>query len=262
MKKNSCAVVAALLLVLLLAAPSMAWQGRMAGTGDANGLIEDESDYLTHPAAIASGKGLNAYGTYRLTYDKTNSWDYTAGSVAIPVSYPYKASGHEWRNQLQLGSAFALGTGRMGVFFEYDGVKGKYDGQEAYAGFLGPGYNTFDLEDKLNHFKLRLIYGLPVGAVNVGGELQIAYRQEEKETNLFDDDGSAIKNYPWAAEDNPALNLYPYMIPFKSKYWEAQGKVSVDGKAGSAKYAATLKAGLPFASDNRYVRGRDYVDIP
>lgn len=259
MKRNGLSVVAALLFILLLASPGVAWQGRMAGVVDASGLIEDESDYLTHPASIASGKGFNAYGHYRLTYDKATAWDYKAESAFLGVSYPYKASGYEWRNQLQLGSAFALGAGRMGVFFEYEGARGKYTGDEKFIGFFGS-YNTFDMENKLDNLKLRLLYGLPIGAVNVGGELQIAYIKEEKETMLVDEDGRSFKNDPWAAENNTATDLFPYMIPFQSKYWEAQGKVSVDGKLGAAKYAATLKAGLPFASDNQYVIGSDFID--
>jgi len=61
-----------------------------------------------------------------------------------------------------------------------------------------------------------------------------------------------MKNYPWAAENLPDLNLYPYRIPSKSRYWEAQGKASAEGKLGRSKYAVTLKGGLPFASDNEY----------
>jgi len=58
MKRNWLSVFAALLLLAVLAAPGMAWQGRMAGAGDAYGLIEDESDYLTHPAVPCHGQGI------------------------------------------------------------------------------------------------------------------------------------------------------------------------------------------------------------
>ncbi|MFO7568778.1 MAG: hypothetical protein R6W75_03190 [Smithellaceae bacterium] len=260
MRRSGLSILAVLFLVFFLAAPSMAWQGRMAGAGDAAGLIADESDFLIHPAAIASGKGFNAYGHYGLTYEKTTKWDYKSTVAVMGLSYPYEATGDAWKNSLQLGAAFALGAGRMGVFFEYDGVKGKYDGQENYVGFSGPEFRSLEMEDRFDTLKLRALYGIPVGAVNLGAELQIAYVKEEKETLLFDPDGDSWKNYPWAAEDGPALSMFPYMIPFKSKYWEAQGKVSVDGNAGAVRYAATLKAGMPFASDNQYVIGYDYID--
>jgi hypothetical protein len=249
MKKTILSVVAGLFLVGLLAAPSMAWQGRMAGAGDANGLIEDESDYLIHPAAIASGRGFNAYGHYRLTYDKATQWDYSASAPTAGVTYPYTTSGHSWKNEGQLGTAFNLGAGRMGVFFDFTDVRGTYSGEEKYAGVLGPNYHAYDLNDKLDNFALKVIYGLPVQAVKLGGELQIAYRNEEQETFFSD---MLMKNYPWAAENAPALDLYPYMIPFKSKYWEAQGKASIAGMLGPAKYAFTLKGAIPFASSNEY----------
>jgi len=78
---------------------------------------------------------------------------------------------------------------------------------------------------------------------------------KKKETSMLDFDwyeGNVIKNYPWGADYNPWYNLFPYMIPYESNYWEAQGKVSLAGMVGPAKYALTLKGGLPFASDNKY----------
>jgi len=252
MKKNWLSVFAAFLFLAVLAAPVSAWQGRMAGAGDAYGLIEDESDYLTHPAVIAMSKGFNAYGHYRLTYDKTSKWDYTVNIPAIPALYPFKTKGDEWKNEGLLGAAFQLGAGMMGVFFEYTGVRGKYEGSELYF-FDGSTYlNTYDMKDRLNNYSLRLLYGLPVGAVNLGAEVQIAYRDEEKETSMLAADGDYGINWPWAASGFFESTLFPYMIPYKSKYWEAQGKLSVAGMIGAAKYALTLKGGLPFASDNKY----------
>ncbi len=259
MNKKSLSVLAVLFLALVLAVPAMAWQGRVAGTGNAVGLIADESDFLIHPALLASGKGLNAYGHVGLAYEKTGNWDYKSTVPVYGWFYPYETSGDAWKANLQAGAAFALGAGRMGVFFEYDYAKGSYDGQEVYAGF-GSGIRNIDLDDKLNNVKLRVLYGLPVGAVNLGGELQIAYVNEEKDTQLADFDGSFWRNYPWAAEDAPALSLYPFMIPFDSKYWEAQARVSAAGSAGPGSYAVTLRAGLPFASDNQYAFGDDSGD--
>ncbi len=250
MMKKSVLSMAVLLFVLFLAVPSMAWQGRVAGAGDAAGLIEDESDFLIHPAAIASGKGFNAYGYYRLTYEKAKSWDYSASAPSLGVTYPYAADGRSWKNEGQVGAAFNLGAGRMGVFFDYTGVRGKYSGDEIYAGFSGPGFHNFDLENQTDNFAIRAIYGLPLGPVKVGAELQVAYLNEQQE-HVFNDE--LYKNYPWGAEDNPALNLLPYMIPFDSKYWEAQAKASVAGAAGPATYAFTLRGGLPFGGDNEYV---------
>ena len=255
MKKNWLSVFVALLLLAFLAAPVSAWQGRMAGAGDAYGLIEDESDYLTHPAVIAMSKGFNAYGHYRLTYTKTSDWDYTVSLPSGPYLYPFKAGGDEWKNEGLLGAAFKLGAGMMGMFFEYTSIRGDYDGSALYDGVFASGFNTYDMQHKLDDYALRLIYGLPVGAVNLGAEVQIAYRNEEKETLLVEDDGDFYLNFPFGAEGIIESTLFPYMIPYKSKYWEAQGKVSVAGTMGAAKYALTFKGGFPFASDNKYTAG-------
>ncbi|MHB8773370.1 MAG: hypothetical protein ACYC7J_20460 [Syntrophales bacterium] len=267
MKKNGFAVLAAL-LVLILAAPVWAWQGRMAGLGDPSGLIQDESDYLTHPAAIAGGAGTIFYGDYRLTYDKAKSWDYNLSLIPHSTSFDYSASGRSWKNAVQLGAAFAAGAGRMGIFLEYAAARGKYDGRENYRlGPFGADGISFDLKDDLDRFSVRMIYGLPVGQARLGWELQVAHRNEEKEERMIDRDWSGswtatYRNDPWAAEDSPHSNLYPYLIPFQSKYWEAQAKASVEGLIGPAAFALTLKAGLPFASDNRYSYEIDYVSAP
>ena len=259
MRKRSLAVLATLFLALVLAVPATAWQGRMAGTGDAAGLIADESDFLTHPAYLASGKGVNAYGHFGLAYEKTSTWDYKSSAPTLGWVYPYEAGGNTWKTNLQLGSAFALGAGRMGVFFEYDGSKGKYDGQENYSGF-GSGSRNIELDDQFNNLKLRVLYGIPAGAVNLGGELQIGYVNEEKETLLSEFGGDFWRNWPWAAENAPALSLYPFIIPFDSKYWEARGKISAAGAAGPGSYAVTVNAGLPFASHNQYFLAYDSGD--
>ncbi|HQF83345.1 MAG TPA: hypothetical protein PLX58_00090 [Smithellaceae bacterium] len=250
MQKRVGFIAVVSVLAVLLALPSWGWQGRMAGMGDAAGLVADESDFLIHPAAIATGKGFNAYGHYRLTYEKTKNWEYSASVPAMDVIYPFTADGRLWKHEGQLGAALGLGPGRLGVFFDYTTANGKYTGTEVYEGFSGPGYENFELENKLDNFALKAIYGLPVGPVNVGAELGLAYVKEEQK-NLMPTE--MLVNYPWGAEDYPEYNLLPYMIPFDSKYWEANAKVSAAGKTGPVSYMFTLRGGLPFAADNEYV---------
>jgi len=204
------------------------------------------------------GKGFNAYGHYRLTYDKTSKWDSNWDVPDYPDYHSYNVDGHEWKHEGLVGAAFQLGAGRMGVFLEYTGINGKYKGDENELHMGDAYYYTIDMKDRLNNYSLRAIYGLPVGAVNVGAEVQLAYRGEQKKTVLdyyySGEPGYLIINYLWAADAGTDMwpLLYNYMIPYKSKYWEAQGKLSVAGLIGAAKYALTLKGGLPFASDNKY----------
>ena len=250
MQKRVGFIAVVSMLAVLLALPSWGWQGRMAGLGDAAGLVADESDFLIHPAAIATGKGFNAYGHYRLTYEKTKNWEYSAIVPMMGRIYPFTADGRLWKHEGQLGAALGLGPGRLGVFFDYTTASGKYTGAEVYEGQFGPGYENFELENKLDNFALKAIYGLPVGPVNVGAELGLAYVKEEQK-NLMPTE--MLVNYPWGAEDYPEYNLLPYMIPFDSKYWEANAKVSAAGKTGPVSYMFTLRGGLPFAADNEYV---------
>jgi hypothetical protein len=77
--KKSCLFFVILgFLVLSLAGVSYGWQGRMAGMGDPYGLVQDESDFLIHPAGIANGKGTNFYGNYRFNYTDVMKWNYTS----------------------------------------------------------------------------------------------------------------------------------------------------------------------------------------
>ena len=255
MQKRVGFIAVVSMLAVLLALPSWGWQGRMAGLGDAAGLVADESDFLIHPAAIATGKGFNAYGHYRLTYEKTKNWEYSAIVPMMGRIYPFTADGRLWKHEGQLGAALGLGPGRLGVFFDYTTASGKYTGAEVYEGQFGPGYENFELENKLDNFALKAIYGLPVGPVNVGAELGFAYVKEEQK-NLMPTE--MLINFPWGAEDKPVLNLLPYMIPFDSKYWEANAKVSAAGKTGPVSYMFTLRGGLPFATDNEYVHLVEY----
>ncbi|HEX2967207.1 MAG TPA: hypothetical protein VHO84_15585, partial [Syntrophorhabdaceae bacterium] len=100
MKKGAIVCMFLTVSLLLCTAPVHAWQGRMAGMGNAYGLVEDESDFLIHPAGIANGQGLNFYGNMRFglqTTDK-NSLSYSYAPVGDPASwteYSYDASGRE-----------------------------------------------------------------------------------------------------------------------------------------------------------------------
>src|SRR3972149_1234661 len=122
------------MLILCLAGVAQAWQGRMGGMGDAYGLVQDESDYLIHPAKIAKGEGVKFYGDYRFTYTGVTDWSYdldrfnTAGTLTD--FYHFDGSGQEYKHNALVGAAFPLGPGRMGLFFTYDGIRGDYDGDE------------------------------------------------------------------------------------------------------------------------------------
>jgi len=251
------------LLTLSLTGVSHGWQGRMAGMGDPFGLVQDESDFLIHPSGIADGKGTNFYGHYRFNWRDVTDWDYSSNlfnpaSGAIVEIWPYRGSGNDYEHNGLLGAAFPLGPGRMGLFFEYSGKRNEYDGDEKELFVPTFYYHTYQLENELDSFALRLLYGLPLGRFRLGGEVQLAYRQEENETFMNEDISPPIHairifhtNYPLGGS-SPWRNLIPFMTPYDSNFWEALFKGSVEGAIGPAKAAFTIRGGFIFSGENEY----------
>ncbi|MCJ7662945.1 MAG: hypothetical protein MUO24_01740 [Desulfobacterales bacterium] len=242
------------LLVLALASTSYGWQGRMGGMGDPYGLLSDESDFLIHPAKITKGEGVKFYGNYRFIYTGVTDWDYdldvfdTAGTL---LDYNHlNGSGDEYKHDALLGAAFPLGPGRLGLFFEYAGKRGNYDGAQDIL--VTPSWGAYDLTSDLDNFALRLLYGLPVGSLKLGGEVQFAYRQEENKALYNYTDGSELwKNFFWDGMMSNR-NLFPLMLPYDSRYWEALFKGSLEGKVGPLALEFTLRSGFLFGGDNQY----------
>ena len=221
------------LLVFALAGVAQAWQGRMGGMGDPYGLVSDEADFLIHPAKIAKGEGIRFYGDYRFTYT----------DVDFDTEGWFDFSGDEYRHDALVGAAFPLGPGRMGLFFEYAGKQGDYDGV-SYGGNL-----SNELSDDLDNFSLRLLYGLPAGGVKLGVEAQLAYRQEEKKYFLYDPTvpGRYALNpaydgwWGWSLPDFVPLNDF---FPYDSSYWEVLLKSSAEFALGAADCEFALRGGL------------------
>jgi hypothetical protein len=249
-----CLLLLLPLLLLALASTSYAWQGRMGGMGDPFGLVADESDFLIHPAKITNGEGIRFYGDYRFTYTGVLDWDHDRGLFETDGTlvgfYHFDTSGEEYRHNALLGAGLALGPGRMGLFFEYAGKRGDYDGSEDILGV--PSFGVHDLTSEFDNFALRLLYGLPIGAFKLGGEVQFAYRQEENKALYYRTDGYALwKNSFWdglLADDN----LFVFMLPYDSSYWEALFKGSLEGKVGPLDLEFTLRGGFLFGGDNTY----------
>lgn len=243
------------LLVLGLAGTSHAWQGRMGGMGDPYGLISDESDFLIHPAKIVDGEGVRFYGGYRFTYRDVMDWDYELDGFDLATGdliryYNYDTSGNEQRHEGLLGVTFPLGLGREGLFFEYRRTRGRYDGNEHYWEGAGELYSPYDLKSDLDDFALKLLYGLPVGGgFSLGGGLQFSYRQEENETWQQQGNTGFLNSY-FSNGAAAALNLFPFMIPYDSEYWEVLLKGSIEGSIGPVGTVLTLRGGYFFGGDN------------
>jgi len=248
-------------LVFAIAGIAQAWQGRMEGMGDPFGLVADESDYLIHPAKIAKGEGVRFYGDYRFTFTGVMDWDYdvnvfNSGGLLLR-SYRYNTSGDEQAHDALLGTAFPLGTGRMGLFFHYEGKRSDYDG-EVQSSF-SPFTDAYELKSNFDAFALRVLYGLPIGgSFKLGGEFQFSYRQEENETQMLQQ-----SLFPFFYENtegsfsallNGNKNFLLFMTPYDSHYLEALFKGSLDATIGPIEAALTVRGGFIFNGDNQLVR--------
>jgi hypothetical protein len=237
MKTRILVLVLLPLLVLTMAGVSQAWQGRMAGMGDPYGLLHDESDFLIHPSKLAKGKGIRFYGHYRFTYTGVTDWDFDYGFAVSDTS------GQEYKHDILVGSALPLGPGRMGFFFEYAVKQEDYDGD--WVGM------PLELTSNVDNFALRLLYGLPLGGFNIGGEVQFAYRQEENKTWWqFVPINSLFHNFLNVGSIGILPDIKPYMIPYDSQYWEALFKGSIDGDVGPIKTGLAIRGGFIFCGDN------------
>ncbi|MEN6475960.1 MAG: autotransporter outer membrane beta-barrel domain-containing protein [Syntrophaceae bacterium] len=241
-----------LLLILLSSSPILAYQGRMMGMGDPFGLVEDESDFLVHPAAIAAGKGTIYYGTYQFMYDRIDDMNFHTTFTEQgeePAPYLYNSDGHDLKNECRAGMVFPAARGRMGIFFEYTRDRGDFEGDQSSDPDIG---FTYDMASTINDYALRLLYGMPLSSCLAGAELQIASRVEKNENTLYYD-GLATWNLPVGG---PVANILHLMIPYDSRFWEAQAKLSATGKTGSLPYAFTLHGGVPFSAKNKYDFGQ------
>jgi hypothetical protein len=251
-------------MVFSLTGIAYSWQGRMAGMGDPYGLIMDESDFLIHPAKIAEGKGINFYGNYRFNWWDVSKWDYKQtwfnpdGTFSALNSA--KNSGHEQDHDALVGVSLPLGPGRLGLFFQYSGKSGDYDGH--FFNSLGGDFNKFSLDSDLNDFALRLLYGLPAGSFKIGGEIQIAYRKEKNETLFIWAPGTFLFFNSIIGQYINEQNTFPFMFPYDSKYWEANFKGSLEGAIGPLKMAITGRGGFIFGGDNRLHWASYLIDTP
>ncbi len=250
--KAKVSMVAFCFLILFLAGTAYSWQGRMAGMGDPFGLVADESDFLIHPAQIADGKGFTFYGNYRFNWWEVTNWNYKQTwfnpNGTFNSFYSAKNPGNEQDHDTLVGAGLPLGPGgRLGVFFQYSGRQGNYDGHIVAT---PPSYNTFDLDSDLDDFALRLLYGLPVGNFKLGGEVQIAYRKEDNKTSLTFGPGSFFFFNSIIGQFLPNQNTFPFMFPYDSKYWQANFKGSLEGTVGPLKMAVTGRGGFIFSGDN------------
>jgi hypothetical protein len=252
-------------LVFALAGVSYGWQGRMGGMGDPFGLVADESDYLIHPAKIAKGEGVRFYGDYRFNYTGVLEWDadvdrFSPAGVLTSI-FNREGEGDEQRHEFLLGSSFPLGPGRMGLFLTYQGLRGDTTGKqpEWYPPAAPFYFDRYELLSDHDNFAFRLLYGLPVGGFKLGGEVQIAHRDEENRTEYDEDFGGGSRwlwtNYPFGGIGS-YRNLFFFMLPYDSQYWETLFKGSLEGKVGPLDLEFTLRGGFDFGGENTYEYGR------
>ena len=233
------------------------WQGRMGGMGDPYGLIPDESDFFIHPSKMKKGENAKFYGHFRYTYRDVTDWDYGLNRF-LPTGVfdrfrHFYTSGTENTFNGNIGSTFPAGPGAMGIFFFYEGERGKYDGSEQYRTTAALENFLYDLSDKRNHFQLTSIYGFTLGDIKMGAELGIANRSDDKESFIYDTNSiRGTQNYPWSWAF-PHLSTFPFMIPYDSDYTEIQGKIGIQGRWDASDIVATVRGAHIISGNNNYV---------
>ncbi len=256
MKKVFAAIVM-FFVVVALAGASYAWQGRMEGMGNPQGLINDESDFLLHPAQITFGEGVKYYLDYKFTYTGLIHMDSKINVGGFPVSIlnTNATSGHTTEHNTLVGASFPFAKGRMGVFLGYDKQNGDIDSDVKVLGY-DFGLNS-NADTRLDNYALRLIYGQPVGGMNLGAELGVAYRNEKQ------DDTLSLMDYPAIYSLEGIGATLPYMIPFNSSYWELSGKLGLNKKLNKTDIDWTVYGAgiLPADSENQYLLKASY-DVP
>ena len=209
------------------------------------------SPILIHPAKLAQGQGVKFYGHYRFTYTDVMDWDFDYTEIGgVAFFYNYDTSGQEYNHNALLGAATPLGPGRFGIFFTYDGMRGDYDGDEFYT--FGSNFAEYDLTKDLDNFAVRLLYGLPVGPIDVGMELGMAYRNEMQKWSWNQIDMFVSTQNYWLAWLVPERNLFPLMIPYDSQYWELLWKAGMEVKLLPVIIDIGLRGGYIIGSDNDY----------
>jgi hypothetical protein len=234
-------------MIFIASGISHAWQGRMAGMDDPYGLIDDESDYLIHVADIAKEQGVKFYGGYRFNYTNVKTWE-TEFSI-LEANEIYRFAGRELKHEALMGSSFALGSGRMGVFFAYDGKRGDFN-----ADLVDYGTGIQRQED-LDNFALRLMYGIPVGNFNVGIEAGIAHKKEKSDLLFFYYDPNNEGYYNELEISYGFAPIMPPFMPYESTYWEIPLKVGFSGKMGQLDTKFTMRGGIIVAGDNKLKMG-------
>jgi hypothetical protein len=274
MKKGLLVLAGACFLIFTICGGAMGWQGRMDGMGDPVGLVGDESDLLVHPAKAANGKGVQIYSHYGFRYSDVD-WDWEAdldggllpailpllGVGPLSLSYDLENDGDIWWHEALLGLTFPLGPGRMGVFFEFKGEYGDYGGDEVLTGGIGGlGSATLamenDVDTDMNDVALRLVYGVPVGKVNLGGEVKLAYRDEENswESSLagLSVTGVALPSISMNSSNFPITGLTRLLLPYDSDYWELSFKAGVNWSIGSVEFDLTPRFGFILGGDHSW----------
>jgi hypothetical protein len=251
MKKVFAATIIMFCFLGVVAGASYAWQGRMEGMDNPQGLIGDESDLLIHPTQIASGEGVKYYFDYKFTYTglihMDSNIDLGIGPINVPILGGNLTSGHATEHNTLIGATFPFAKGRMGVFFGYDKQNGDFDSDIKLFGYTTPVDSNADT--RLDNYALRLIYGQPVGGMNLGAELGVAYRNEKQ------DDTLSLMEYPAILSLEGIGATLPYMIPFNSNYWELSGKLGLNKKLNKTDIEWTVYGAgiLSAGSDNQYL---------
>ena len=189
--------------------------------------------------------------------------------LGLSISWDFENDGREYTHEGLVGTTFPMGPGRLGLFFQYQGQFGDYEGDEMLDVGVTGGSVTLDMENQMeqdqNDFALRLIYGFPVGSTNLAAEAKFAYRDEENYYNAelenFSVSGVGSFQGPFEISNFPFWGLNKFIYPYDSDYFDLSFKLGIQWAIGQVQFDLTPRFGFIFGGDNSLDSEMD-LDLP
>jgi hypothetical protein len=244
LKKKYLRILVVAFFTLFFVNTTFAWQGRMDGMDNPIGLVNDESDFLIHPAKLVNINDNHYYADYKFDYHHVDRWDntFTYGPPSLIFPFPpldggtyspFSITGSERDHNTSVGGTWRFGPGQLGVFLQYSLQEASFDGTVNYSGsgmHPVPVSDRFAFDIDSENFAVRFLYGLPIETWKFGAEIGFAHKSHQNTTTQFGWNGLFAAYPPIGL--CPTLNSLVYRVPDDSSWNESNFKISAEKQIG------------------------------
>ena len=211
---------------------------RTADMAKPYGLLDAETDFLVHPAAMMRVDKVRSYMSFGTVYEKTVEED-IAGDNWAGKDYTERGR-HDWTAGASVGIVVPVDVGRMGFFVDYGGnlfSRGAYEQVNTTWNHSNWQYITSD-SIQYDAITLKALYARPfTDGVVLGVEIDLANRREQSEFNFL------------ALHDG-----YREWGTIDSNSWRATLKGSLESMIGPSKLTTTISGGMILGEDGNIAR--------